>query len=185
MLCFQIRVLTKFEVTNCTSGFPSRERMYAVLNRPNSHQTNTQAIIPSMNFTCNGSISSWIIAANLGKLSTNSTPFTELQIWRRERTGEYKRVVFTEVMSKINSSKVYYHNLASPMVFQAGDIIGYYQSGNKHRILFGRVNSGQTVYYHNNQESSSSTFNKSGSRINDRDHALITVIAGRFNFSLI
>ena len=50
------------EVINCTSGFPSRERMNTVLNRPNSH---TQATIPFMNFTCNGRISSWIFAANL------------------------------------------------------------------------------------------------------------------------
>ena len=83
---------------NCTSGFPSRERMNAVLNRPNSHQTDTQAIIPFMNFTCNGRISSWIFAANLR--STNSTPFTELQIWRRELTGDYKKVGTTKVLNE-------------------------------------------------------------------------------------
>ena len=118
---------------NCTSGFPSRERMNAVLNRPNSHQTDTQAIIPFMNFTCNGRISSWIFAANLR--STNSTPFTELQIWRREHTGDYKKVEFW--------TREFIESLLPQSCFSYGvsklDIS--YQSKNKHRILFGRVNS--------------------------------------------
>ena len=65
----------------CASGFPSLDRIDAVLNYGdlNEFGGNRQAIIPSTNFTCNGSIQSWVFGGRWGG-STDS--LTELQIWR-------------------------------------------------------------------------------------------------------
>ena len=162
-----------------TSGFSSVERMRAVLNQPNSYHSNTQAIIPSMNFTCNGSIKTWIFSADFKMSPPTPMPLTELQIWRSVDGGQsYRKVRSTKIMSGRNLSKIYYHDLDTPLDFQAGDIVGYYQSIDKQRMLFERVESGHQVYYINNQESAADTFTIAGIRSNTKIHALLSVVSG-------
>ena len=67
---------------DCTSGFISLDRMHAVLGNYDSGNVvdyggMAQAVIPGINFTCSGSIKSWIFGADWRK----NTDFVELQIW--------------------------------------------------------------------------------------------------------
>ena len=85
-----------------------------------------QGIFPSMNFTCNGSIQSLIFGARWTDGSNQSFP--ELQIWRLRETESYIKVRNASIkVSRKNTSKLYWYNLTSPLAFEAGDILGYYQ----------------------------------------------------------
>ena len=87
--------------------------------------TDRQAIFPGVNFTCSGSIQSWIFGA-LWRGYTAS--FTELQIWRSSGDGSYTKVGNTTInVTERNAAGLYYYPLSSPLPFQAGDILGYHQ----------------------------------------------------------
>ena len=111
---------------------------------------NVQAIIPSTNFICNGSIHSWVFGGWWGG-STDS--LTELQIWRpSDQDGVYYNKVGSttiNVMERVsNQRKLYHYNLSSPLPFQAGDILGYYRSWKHVNLIFENVRSGHLLYYY-------------------------------------
>ena len=127
-------------IGDCTSGFMSLDKMYAVLNNVNIETTrspskitfeNVQGIFPGMNFTCSGTIQSWIFGAEWHVDSTNGS-FPQLQIWRPIGSGSYTRVgnttiMTTRLMTIQYNSELYQYYPSSPLTFQAGDILGYYQ----------------------------------------------------------
>ena len=122
------------EVGDCTSGFMSRDRMDAVLNNikpihlPSqiTSTSNIQVIFPGMNFTYNGTIQSWIFGAEWHDDSTNDS-FPQLQIWRPIGSESYNKVRNTTITTAQNNSELYQYHPSSPLAFQAGDILGYYQ----------------------------------------------------------
>ena len=84
-----------------------------------------QAIYPQVKFTCSGSILSWVFGA---QWEGNTDSFTELQIWRPgSEAGSYTKVGSTTIMVQRNRTPLYEYRLSSPLAFQAGDILGYYQ----------------------------------------------------------
>ena len=87
--------------------------------------TDRQAIFPGVNFACSGSIHSWIFGA---RWIGSTASFTGLQIWRSSGDGSYTKVGNTTVIvTERNATGLYYYPLSSPLPFQAGDILGYYQ----------------------------------------------------------
>ena len=86
---------------------------------------NVQWIFPDVSFTCSGSVKSWVFGAEFGR----GDLFPELQIWRSTGDdGVYTKVGNTTVIAtRINSSGISGHSLSSPLTFQAGDVLGYYQ----------------------------------------------------------
>ena len=128
-----IYILDGSQSDSCASGFMSQERMDVLLNDTSVGYYNTafltnefaQGIFPGINFTCNGSIQSLIFGAKWTDGSNQSFP--ELQIWRRE-TESY--ITVRSALIKVpreNTSKLYWYNFTSPLAFEAGDILGYYQ----------------------------------------------------------
>jgi len=94
-------------------------------NRKNRDQQ--QRIIPSINFTCNGSITKWIVAAKWEN-GGGHTYFPELQIWRRTGTFRYDKVDSSTLSATSeNQSNVYEHIPSSPLPFQEGDFLGIFQ----------------------------------------------------------
>ena len=111
------------QADDCTSGFMSLDRMNKVLdtyivNAPYDQQ----AIIPEINFTCNGTIRTWIIG---GQWRNNGENNIELQIWRSNRSGSYNRVRST-VVTVATSNATWVYHLPTNLSFQAGDILGFY-----------------------------------------------------------
>ena len=54
--------------------------------------------------------------------------FPELQIWRPTgHDGVYTKVGYTTINTVRESSRFYEYSLSSPLEFQAGDVLGYYQ----------------------------------------------------------
>ena len=113
---------------DCTSGFMSVDRMdYLLGNEGNVLRSSDaiQAIYPQVNFTCSGSILSWVFGA---WWEGNTDSFTELQIWRPgSEDGSYTKVGSTTIMVERNITQLYEYRLSSPLAFQAGDVLGYYQ----------------------------------------------------------
>ena len=140
--------------------------------------TNSQAIIPEINFTCAGSILSWTFGAGW----QGSTPeLTELQIWRSSGDGSYTKVGNTTIMTEENTTGLYQYPLSSPLPFQAGDILGYYQparSRSQLRLLVvSQVDPVQTLHLRSDQTDPANQFTINGSSTISRN-LLISVETG-------
>lgn len=139
----------------CTSGFMNVDRMERLLGyfSPDNvtqllSATSIQVIIPQMNFTCDGSIQSLVFGADW---FGNTATYTEFQIWRKVRENNYTKVGMSEIrIIDEESSRFYVYNLSSPLHYQAGDIVGYFQgrsSTTQLTILYERVSSDHYVHY--------------------------------------
>ena len=83
-------------------------------------------VVPKINFTCSGSIQSWVFGA---QWEENTGSYTELQIWRPgSENGVSTKVWSTTIMTEENTTGLYSHTLSSPLPFQAGDVLGYYKA---------------------------------------------------------
>ena len=113
------------EVSDCTDGFPTLFHIDKVSgNTKLETKEKRQVVIPDINFSCNGTITRWIVGAKWeGKTNT----YTELQIWRRiSTTNQYMKVNGINItVSGENASGVY--ELETSLAFQEGDVLGYFQ----------------------------------------------------------
>ena len=142
---------------------------------------NKQAILPYINFTCDGSILSCTFGA---KWEGNSPRYTEIQIWRSSGDGSYTKVGSTTIMlEEENSTQLYQYTFTSPLPFQAGDILGYFEGSesiSQLRWLFEYVGSDHALYI-NAQDTPSSQFIFSSNTIaRDDFHLLISVEIGEW-----
>ena len=85
-----------------------------------------QRIIPSLNFTCDGAISKWIIRA---RWNGGGTAFPDLQLWRSSNgDGVYTKVGNTTLSATAeNTSSMYELAVKPSLPFQRGDILGIFQ----------------------------------------------------------
>ena len=85
-----------------------------------------QLLFPDINFTCNGSITKWIVG---GHDTTNNPPkLTELQIWRNTEGTSYSKInCFSPLSHSTLNGNVAEYNLSAPLEFKEGDILGLYQ----------------------------------------------------------
>ena len=99
-----------------------------------------QRVFPDITFTCNGSITKWIVGAGTGG---GSSPPSELQIWRRSGS-DYTKVGSTQLtaQSSIGDSNVYEYIPSPPLEFQEGDILGVYQRDNSSIVPYYQESTG-------------------------------------------
>ena len=176
------------QADDCTSGFMSLDRIEAVVGNTDGtdhglgsvalslQYLSVQAIVPDMNFTCDGSILGWTFGA---QWEGNSPQYTELQIWRSSGNGGYTKVGSTTIMfEEEGSTQLYQYTLPSPLPFQAGDILGYFQgsrSTSELGLLYEATSSAPLIYY-TLQHGPTSEFNGGASIAGF--HALINVETG-------
>ena len=152
--------------------------MDAVLDRSNYgwvtfYPSKRQAIFPGINFTCSGSIRSWIFGAFwIG----HTASFTELQIWRSSGDGSYTKVGSTTIMTEENTTWLYYYPLPSPLPFQAGDILGY-QSSSQLTLRY-EYGQGQLGYYYTHSSAASQLEVDESTNSDSRYQVLINMITG-------
>ena len=112
----------------CAEGFPSQFHIDVLEGNTDLDLVDSrQVLIPDINFTCNGTITRWIIGA---RWEGQSPAHTELQIWRKISTtgNTYTKITGTTLnFDTQNSSEVYEYVLNSPLAFKEGDIQGYFQ----------------------------------------------------------
>ena len=106
-----------------------------------------QVLVPSINFTCNGTITKWIFGANWRGFSP---ALTEFQIWRSVSSTTYRKMSGTEVrVGGRNSSDMYEYQLQTSMEFQEGDILGYFQPiANRSQLDLYLEDSNRITTYH-------------------------------------
>ena len=130
--------------------------------------SDSQAIIPEIYFTCNGTIRTWILFG--GQWNEQNVAFIELQIWRSNENGSYNRVGSTVMnFTESNATGLYWYHLSHNLTFQAGDILGFYQphsSQSRLRLRLAlRVEDLQTVYLRTgNQDTEFGTMANSSKR---------------------
>ena len=143
-----------------------------------------QAIFPGVNFTCNGSIQSWIFGAAMEGTATSSLP--ELQIWKSNGNGLYSKVGNTPInVTEENATRLYHYPLSSPLPFQAGDILGYYQpeiTQSQLRLYAEKDGQGRQHGYYISSVNASSEVSLSTMSGDDRFQSFINVQTGNYNY---
>ena len=144
-----------------------------------------QWIMPSINFTCNGSVTKWIVGAQLDNNGMDGMR-PELQIWRMHstQTNTYFKVGGT-LLSDVNMTavvNVYEVSPTDPLEFQSGDILGLYQpqDGMTRLIVYFDIDSGPINYYIRNQNSPLDSF----SDISTQQNALPLVAVGEYTICI-
>ena len=171
----------------CTDGFMSADRIDAVLDKymygtfEFTTSNGFQAIFPGVNFTCNGSIQTWIFGATMEGTATSSLP--ELQIWRSNGNGLYSKVGNTRInVTEESATQLYHFPLSSPLPFQAGDILGYYQpeiTQSQLRFYAEKDGQGQQLGYFISSASAYSELSLATESGDDRFQSSINVKTGK------
>ena len=169
------------DVSECGTGFASLYHIDVTEGNVDLHENDRrQVVYPSISFACNGTIRKWIIGA---EWRGNSEAYTELQIWRRTSGSVYTKVGGTTIMvGTENDSQLYEYPLETPLAFQEGDILGYFQPNNdKSAFDLYLENSRRLIAYRNrvNQlEPPTGPFDISDADKDDSHYPLIAVETG-------
>ena len=141
---------------SCTSGFLSlpdlrRRTLDVNINRV-IRKGQQLSLFPDINFTCNGSITKWIVGAKLRR-SGDDRP--ELQIWRRDIGGwnSYNKINFSLLTpNETSDSNVHEYYPVTPLEFLEGDILGVYtpNSNNTRLVVYYQENTGPENYRRTN-----------------------------------
>ena len=119
--------------------------------------TNELRLIPDQNFTCNGTITSFLLGIDI---RTGETLYPQVQIWRRTNSPsirEYMKVDFEEIRldpGSFSPSGVFEYPLSTPMNFQNGDILGVWQPRQRDSIV--------RIFYSENDNNAPSTYRLGG-----------------------
>ena len=101
-----------------------------------------QRLFPDIHFTCNGSITKWIVGAEMRGSGDDQS---ELQIWQRDNGGgnSYTKTNFSLLTpNETSDPNVHEYYPDTPLEFQEGDILGVYTPNNSNTQL--------VVYYQDN-----------------------------------
>ena len=164
---------------HCNSGFlsPSDLRQMTLdvnINRLRERD-NQQRLFPDIWFSCNGSITKWIVGAEV----RGGTHQPELQIWRRDsvRGNSYTKANFSLLTPNVTSNpNVHEYYPDTPLEFQEGDILGVYQPevADSQLVVYYQDNTGPRNYRQNNIDPPAPlTFTNTGDL--QYDYPLVTV----------
>ena len=142
-----------------------------------------QQITPDMKFTCDGVVTSWIIAAEW-----NGTKglFPEFQVWRNIGRSEYKKIsgsvleFQTSVSPRINA-----YSVLPPMPVQSGDILGIFLPNNSRLNLLSETTNTPTNYYLPTEDSEESFLDiidlggNLGQLMRESYHPLVSPVIGK------
>ena len=172
------------QTSDCTAEFPNLLYIDRVIgNTVLRTEEKRQVLIPDIYFTCNGSLTRWIIGASWRGMMYTST---ELRIWRQVSPQEYVKVNGTSVyVDSENASEVY--EIETSLSFQEGDILGYFQPYNMKSLLDLYLEDSQMIItYHKTLRNVDLIPSQPGAQfsINDTDvdflHPLIAVKTGTY-----
>ena len=138
-----------------------------------------QAIVPEINFTCNGNIQTLLFGANL---RNGMTEFPEFQLWRRRGSSSVYRVVDRITYSETDQEVGQLYKLqGDPLLqFEAGDILGFYQpnsSTSRLRLQQARRIPQPLQGIYRRSGNSSENFNAMGSFL--RRNLVVSVVTGK------
>ena len=160
---------------SCTGNFLSRSALRQGALNVNINDVrrrdNQQRLFPDITFTCNGSITKWIV----GGTAENGASLPELQIWQNIGKNSYTKTKFSLIPSSaIFNNNVAEYTLSTPLEFQEGDILGVYQprQQNSALVVYYQERDGPVNYEEGDNSLSTVTL---GSPHNQYDYPLVTV----------
>ena len=126
-----------------------------------SSMAGSQVIVPSASTNCTVRITRLIVSMDFGGYFNGGLPI--FQVWRPSSPGSsvYNRVSRAQLLGQLLTVNNYYIGnfvLGSPVEFQPGDVIGYYQSSSPFFTIWNIETSGYTSYS-NNANSPATTIN--------------------------
>ena len=122
-----------------------------------------QQISPEMNFTCNGTITKWIIGAD-SFFGVNRHLYPELQVWRNIGNDTYVKISGTYIFFPFAAleNRIYEYSGFTPTQVQAGDILGVFIPEDSYSRMFLLSEGGSNrpaQYYHSLSDSTLSSSN--------------------------
>ena len=125
------------EAGNCANGFIQLDLLRTLAQKIPKGQlssnslSNELRLVPDWNFTCSGTITSFLLGADIRTVTPMRTLYPELQIWRTNPSGLMHKKVWSEEI-RLNAgyfspSGVLEYSLNNSFNFQAGDFFGIYQ----------------------------------------------------------
>ena len=127
----------------------------------NDRLNNELRLVPDQNFTCNGTITSFLLGMDI---RTGKTLYPQVQIWRRTSSTsirEYMEVDFEEIRldpGAFSPSGVFEYPLSTPINFQSGDILGVWQPRQQDSVV--------RIFYSDNDNSAPITYRRSSATNN-------------------
>ena len=106
------------------------EKISNVNSLPDTRLNNEFRLIPDWNFTCDGSITTLLLSADIQQ--PRSEPlYPKVQIWRRSGSdmNQFNKVAsrqITLVAGDFTPTGVFQYQLTPPLPFQSGDVLGIY-----------------------------------------------------------
>ena len=133
--------------------------------------SNRQRLFPNITFTCNGSITKWIVGGTTDSMKSMQP---ELQIWRNTGGTSYTKANFSLLPFSTLVNNVAEYTLSTPLEFQEGDILGVYQPQSQVSalVVYYQERDGPVNYQEGNNPLSTVTL---GSPDNRYDYPLVTV----------
>ena len=110
-------------------GLNTLRREAVLLYDSSNERAQQQRILPSMNFSCSGTISKWTFVAR-SRNGGNPRQYPRFQLWRPDGTGRYRRVYESSITSTLSGQSdftVEEYTPNNPVPFEAGYILGVYQ----------------------------------------------------------
>ena len=98
-------------------------------------------VIPGMNFTCSGAITSFLLGVDVRTQRNGRDQYVSIDTWRPEREfGELNYIHnstqnITLAARDFSSDGVLQFNLTTPLVFQSGDVLGVYQPPHERSVV--------------------------------------------------
>ena len=124
----------------CANGFIQLDMLRTVAQKiPDGSESRNRLsnelwLIPDWRFTCNGTITSFLLGADIMPMTTTRTLYPKVQIWRRKSHSSSVREYAIEWSEEIRLDPGYFspsgvleYHLNNSFDFQAGDIFGVYQ----------------------------------------------------------
>ena len=124
----------------CANGFIQLDMLRTLAQKiPNGRESNSRLnnelrLIPDWNFTCNGTITGFLMGADIRHVKGHRERYPEVQIWRRTDPSSLSREYYLESSEEIRLNAGYFspsgvleYHLNNPFNFEAGDIFGVYQ----------------------------------------------------------
>ncbi len=127
-------------------GTERLQQLKRVAGSLTSRRSRRQKIIPDITFTCSGTVSEWIVAA---EWKSDDDDLPEVQIWRETATGSgvYTKIHGTTLSVNEENTTEIYHYTITPIDVQPGDVLGMFEPDNSRLELYYTNRHGPVNYY--------------------------------------
>ena len=167
-----ISILLSDVAGGCANGFIQLDMLRTVAQKipdgsgSTNGLSNELRLIPDWNFTCNGTITSFMLGADIrstrgGGMIRNTTQYPEVQIWRRTNSSSPVREYAIELSEEVRLNAGYFspsgvleYRLNNSFNFQAGDIFGVYQPRQSNSVV--------QIYYNDNDNTAPVAYRQTG-----------------------